>query len=245
MSGLLPGDGAIGWCKPALIRLLLGLLFLLGFRHVANADSTYIYTGNTFTNCQVSQYIYTGTSFALYIDNACPIGPGVTGSITLSQPLPGNAVDYVPQDVTSVSFGAEGYSDAFPAFTRTGFTDTSSCIAGCGSSFSFSTNSSGDIIGWNIGFGSVVGVPEITILTTTDGNSFFRGSCSPLSNQCFNFSTTNPGQWVVTPEPSSLLLLTTGLVSFALIAFLHRSSRTAGPIRSVAKASIFFFSFSL
>ena len=201
---------------------LVGSLLLLGLVPSASADSTYVYTGNSFTSCSEVQT----PDLMTYSDNACPSGPGITGFITLSQALPANAVDYVPNDVLGFSFTAAGVSVDFPDYTTTPFTETNSCSGDCPAGTtpglgSFTTNSEGDIVGWDINFGASFPV----IITTSTEDAWFSPSCSGGGSfQCYNYSNADdPGSWTETPEPSSLLLLGTGLLGLAISTFRFRS----------------------
>ena len=96
----------------------------------------------------------------------------------------------------------------------------------------FSTDSSGAISSWVInattGFGPLsLGEQVIQIVLLDSGDSASLGEC--IQTECFNSrqhaldiaSSALPGTWALVPEPSTSLLLATGL--FALAAQRRRT----------------------
>jgi hypothetical protein len=173
------------------VALLAALLLPLP----AFADTfTYTYTGNDFTVVQGS---YTLTD-------------SVTGEFALSAPLSDTtSYDAIP---TSFSFsdGIQTITNSTPGISVFGFDVT--------------TDASGDIVSWLI---------DIGVLTNSgSGNYFTSLSTANVSNGAidsgYNPFTGNegsirndPGTWTVTdnpaatPEPSSLILLGSGLAAAA------------------------------
>lgn len=182
----------------------------------AIADSTYVYTGAAFTNCTVNQTI--GETY--YVDNACPTGPGITMSVTFENALPDNASSYTPSEVAGFVLTAQGYSVDFPDSTVTPFADTASCDQDCAWYWSISTDAFGNITNVNITL-DVEGVDQVTL--GSSGDSFYKGSCSGGGSfECFNFSNTVGGQWVLTPEPNTLILSFTGILILLLGGAIRR-----------------------
>jgi PEP-CTERM motif len=192
------------------VLFALSILALVGpFAHAQT--TTYIYTGSPFTNCYVdfeARILPPPNPPTEFYDNECPAGPGVVASITLSQPLPDNAVNYAPV-LTSSAIGAafvgiNAYS--YPTFV---FGVATAVPTPFDRAF-FSTDSSGQIIGWD------VAILYSPIIISNPGEDFFgRDSCNPSVTECWA-SSGPPGQWVMTPEPATLLLLGTGMFGLGM-----------------------------
>jgi len=157
-------------------------------------------------------YTYTGNPFTSFSGLTCPTVCGLSGSFTVSSALGDNFNGIV----TPTSFS---------------FTDGSLTIssADVGVTFGFDviTNGSGVITEWNI----VVALPFLTANsddTLSTYNGFYFTGANPgqdvvghanLNNtETYAWNTGDPGTWSssastsTTPEPSSLLLLGTGLL---------------------------------
>jgi len=164
----------------------------------SKADSTYTYTGNTFT--------------AVGGTLSCPPGCSINGSFTVAGPLsPDSAYYFTPE---SFSFSAMGVT----------FTQATASRA----DFGVITNSLSQIIGWNMdwyqgsyemfsGTGPSVicpsGCSQIDVIAQVSGSSVIGGG------NVMN----DPGTWSMTttsvPEPSSLLLLTMGMLVVVCLSF--------------------------
>lgn len=172
---------------------LLSLVLFVGFVGTASADSVYTYTGNAFN---------------FFNGYACPPECNISGSFTLDNPLAANL------NLTAVSPGSFSFADGTNTWASTNTLVLSDILV--------STNSSGSIIGWVLGiynFGSA-GIP--VLLTENNGNLACGAGCTAMDESFFGAGNpayaaviNNPGAWSVvgTPEPASLFLLSTGLLS--------------------------------
>jgi PEP-CTERM motif len=177
------------------ISLLLSL-FVLGPAPSARADETYTYTGNSFTS-------FSGT-------DACAPVCSISGSFTIATALGDN---FAPAFLTLESF----------SFTDGGFTFTPGNTAAGIQGIKVGTNALGQINAWEIDLAtaSVGGIYQGIYGTIQPGFIFdqsyvYDQNTSAYLAQASN--SDNPGTWVATsssplPEPSSLLLLGTGLLS--------------------------------
>jgi hypothetical protein len=154
----------------------------------ADSDTTYTYTGNPFTTFDGSY--------------ACEPVCSITGSFTLAQALPANldaAGTYLP-----ISYS---FTDGLTTITQNN--------SDLGTDFDyFQTNSSGGITGWDI----FVEKDNILLATTTLGTPFDVTLDANSLNDAFNLG--DQGTWktssATVPEPSSMLLLTSGLGIIAI-----------------------------
>jgi len=215
---MLPTNKVLPRFTPCL-RLFLGALVSIasiGLSPSAMADSTYTYTGQPYST--TSPNLCDGT----YLPVCTSIG--VSGTIVLASPLGDNLNDAF---VTPVMFSFSGGTDAFD------LTQSSSLAI---ETFQFSTDANGDIIGWAIQLATsssnCTNGPLNWVCLGTYSNVNGAGDYSAYD---YNYGTGNEvygggnnsvaGSWalVATPEPSSILLLCSGL--FAVLITRRRSAR--------------------
>jgi hypothetical protein len=178
--------------------LLLGSLCMIVLAPSASADTTYTYTGNPFTFFCALPSCIAGT-------------PEVTGfhisaSFTVASPLPDNLPSGT--QITPLSmFITDG------VFTLTELSVTPSPAD---PDILVGTGPTGQIDRWLFWEASQFGVGG---QLSTCGPTFC-GELSDFSNTIrgLSYNTNDPGTWTTstTPEPSSLMLLGTGLVGLAM-----------------------------
>jgi hypothetical protein len=161
----------------------------------AKANSTYAYNGNPFTD-------FFGTG-------SCPPACNISGSFTVSTPLPANESSYF---LTPISFS---FGDA--AFMANPL--NSSALIGV------DTNTTGTIDGWVIVFSANSGLFQISSLLTDSSDTDELAIYNDLDNLTGTAGNVNDdGTWSSpsqAPEPSSLALLCVGV--FGLLGLLfHR-----------------------
>jgi hypothetical protein len=166
----------------------------------SRADTIYTYTGNGFTSA-ISPYTLTDS---------------VSGWIDLSAPL-GNSVG--PLTITPVAFS---FSDGVQTITNNDVISPPSFFDG------IITNSSGDIVAWDIlvqsGAGGIIEIQDVGIGTQRD-------LAGVLGVGGFNVdaSVAKPGSWVVatTPIPAALPLFATGLGALGLLGWRRKRKAAA------------------
>ena len=176
----------------------------LGAQSVEGGNITYTYTGNPFTNVSGT---YTTSDF-------------VSGSITLATPLPANDSVYMGDPILMLTPTAFSYTDGVDTITNlTPNVDPMTWI--------YSTDSTGDITSW------IITLPVTTPGSALDINSTNSGLGAYDRGTGANFLNTgavymDPGQFTVSPEPTSLVLIPSGLLALALIAR-KRKARAISP----------------
>lgn len=167
---------------------IAALTFTLG----ASAEEIYTYTGNQFNQ-------FGGGA-------TCPLECKITGSFTVPEPLGPDFDGY---------FIADSFSFTDGAVTITQANATSSA-------FGFVTNSLGVLTVWNLDFidaQTSMFVSTGPSVICTVGCTVTDGSFVPAS---FAEVLNDPGTWssaaIATPEPSTLVLLGTGVLGLAGMA---------------------------
>jgi PEP-CTERM motif len=169
--------------------LLLCAVFMISLAPSARADTTYTYAGEPFT------------SFRGVCGNCLEI----FGSFTVPELLGAGLSSAL---ITPMSFS---FSDI-----QNTLTDTNTRQG----SFTISTDARGNIISWDILLLESLGSDSLFLGTENDSfavNDFDELASSVLLHEASN--TGSPGTWTMStassavPEPSSLLLLATGLLS--------------------------------
>jgi hypothetical protein len=168
--------------------LLICSLFAILIATPTRADTIYTYTGNPFNE-------FRGAA-------ACPPLCSISGSFTVEQPLPSNFLLLAPLPPLSFSF-----TNGSTTITQSDPHDE----------FFVGTDSHGDISSWVF---LLVSQGVADIFTTTFGTAtHIPADFTCQGNPCSGFAAVNdnPGAWSVStvPEPSSLILLGTGVLSLA------------------------------
>ena len=206
---------AVFWAKRA---LLVGAL-LLGATGVASADVTYTYTGPALSG-------------PICFRSVCD-GPGFSGPVSVTFTLPSaldpnlGTLNGALFSFTPTSWSVGGGSDGTSTLTLTNLTCSGpQCGETLTPGFGVVTDASGKIVQWNIGADLGNAAFEESVATINDvngvgdGTSIFSfGNCvGCVAGTTWSSSTVNswsqPGG-TATPEPSSLLLLGSGLFTAA------------------------------
>jgi hypothetical protein len=167
-------------------------------------------------------YDYTGKDFTTYV-SPYTSSDSVSGYVTFATPLPPSISTLTPFAPTDFSFSdgiqTLNHSDSFAV-----------------SSFNFTTDGSGNIIGWSIGLEESTTLDQIA--TCFDGcqgaTPIFDNGIEYAIGSAVNFDM--PGVWSPqtsqTPLPSALPLLFTGLGFLGLLGW--RTKRKNAPVIAAA-----------
>jgi len=179
-----------------IFRCAAGIV-VLALAGVVNAQVTYHYTGNHFTDV-VAPYTTSDS---------------ISGSVTLSSALGDNLTNFQPS-VNSFSF-TDGIST---------ITSSSSNSTGNPDRFVFNTDAAGDIIGWLVQVYSGSTTDNLGIVTWAPGSPTEdisgRVFNNGLSSQQVG-NRNNPGVWSTTapvPEPETYAMMLAGLGLLGFVA---------------------------
>jgi hypothetical protein len=170
------------------------MLMMAGFVPRANADTTYTYTGNDYTSAQ----------------SPFTTSDSISGSFTIATLAPSLTNDFITPTSWSFSDGINQYTN----------------INGSTGIFEVTTNAQGAIEYWDVNIENAAG--SWVFLTTDEPASppfFFAqvvddvSELSPVDCSNCEIVQNDPGTWSsVVPEPSALVLVSSGLLALAFVA---------------------------
>jgi hypothetical protein len=170
--------------------LCVAALLVLGIAPSARAGTVYIYTGTDFTSFTNPGQLPAGVV-------------GLGGSVTLSTALGDNFSGFVTPAAFSFTDGATTITQANESLPY--------------DSFYFVTNSSGAIVSWDVelcaaGPSCEIPVDYVESINTSGGTDDYSLYINSGGTYGMAWNVSSPGAWVVTPEPSALLMLGSGLI---------------------------------
>jgi hypothetical protein len=184
------------------------------------AETIYTYTGNPFTQG------FDGTTFF-----PSPVAPftsndSISGWFSVATPLGANFCVSLPCQITPTAFS---FTDGVDTFTESNV--MGSVFFPTGSQFFISTDVHGDIIDWSI---SLLIQSSPSTSRSLDSEIFGMPIDQGRVQDVFATNNHNPGTWTVSsgdvshvPEPSTLLLVGSGIVGLA--GGIRRRARKSNP----------------
>jgi PEP-CTERM motif len=167
-----------------------------------------------------SIYTYTGNPFTIFSGYSCPPECNLSGSFTLASPLADNLS---LAQITPTAFSFTDGNSTWDPTTASSY-------------FVVSTDASGAIIGWFLGYEQLLN-PTVPTLLSESNTPFNCGVGCNAIDWSFNLTNStaqaqvvnNPGTWqvVMTPEPGTLLLLGMALLCAIPAKRLSRSLRSS------------------
>jgi hypothetical protein len=190
---------------------LLGLLCVM-LPGSVRADTVYTYTGNAYTSCAFGGTYCSGGPYAL--------------SITFDTTLMGAQLDNLATGVV-VAGDLTAYISSFSFKDGSGKSITLANASGYG--FDVSTDNTGAITGFNVSSYIIppAGTAMSLLMFASPGNDGsvigYNGVGGNTGFYSNGYNTNDPGVWKVVPEPSTILMLGSGLL--CLVALAARSKR--------------------
>jgi hypothetical protein len=170
--------------------VILSTILLLPLPMLADTDTTYTYTGSNFT----------------FVEAPYTTGDSITGYMTLATLGPNHVYGQVNVDSYSFSDGLNSYVGAYSPIATV------------------STDATGALDAWVIQLGNFGNgnVPFCTIEGGSSPHAPVSGDVCSLSANGPSASNRVSGSWTMvtfeTPEPSSLVLMTTALLALGVAA---------------------------